>query len=697
MTDPKKTAAIQPESKSTDSPKTVATKTSEKKSPDLKNDTHADKKDNKPVTVGDASKSSDKKKQDEKKKEAKSPVETVEDAKKGNKAAIELQQEALSKAPKNIEEVKEKATENAVGSPAEDAKAKIEATSDKTPREVYDTLKAGKKPKQDDEPKQLTPKQEYVSLADVAIPTPTNLAEACLAGVKRPAKIEEFTVAGNLSSINSVVSVPGQTPDNSELPATIPGSVPGSAVASMLSTNDITMQKTGNHLNPVAGAPSQSSIETPGLLPMGVGTLRLNPVKVPGSPYSVVTVPLDGASRKTNTSYAPALNIPGGGAGAVAPLVVPNLPAVNIPPVPSFDCHQVFVNQPESVVVPPASVSKARSAAAPHMNPVKLAGAPLAIRTPVGEFAHNVFVKLADEGVDTTDLIEHFVNGDSNDSLPKKKKDRKKPTHSNDKKHGQNNKESSGHGCIASEDGPVSDAGASKSVGDSQHVITADESPKEVYQDLADVQKVQQTSPDVDVEPAKEVYEELTHAPPAFYANSLPATFANSAQIRDVHLNPVKVPGGIPGVIQTQQQAVAAPGLDASYVKMPTVNAQNVPGGAFNTVATPGENHLNPVGAAPPSVIQTTPPALFERGIGATSVTNATNALNVLGTCVTVPLNNVPTGLPAQNVPPMANSGQKSRVNVNNANSQNVPGGTVNVQPNSVGTVPQVGAKKARQ
>lgn len=562
----------------------------------------------------------------------------VEDVLNATQKALDLQAEADLKTPKTIDGIVEKANEQnkdpeaLSGSPQGESEKSGDVP--KTPQELYQKLSQLPESPADSTDNEAAQKQ-YISLADVPVVPPTNVAAACLSGVEEPLDLQKSNVV-NAHDSSGATLTPGHS-----------------------------------HLNPIHG--KGNVIETPGYTPRLPGSTRLNPVKVAGNPPSVIDCPYDSSMHYKNSNVQ-SVNVPG--AGLSVPIVTTSIASVNVPPLSGNNNQQVLVNIPGSHNIPPGPTSVARTGTNAHMNPVKLAGAPLVIQTPVttnpgvylniAEIPQSA-IKSGESGVDIvehftndfpqSDLIECFQNGPDIDASDKSNVDSEHSDESSTPNVDSAEPEDESS-TIVSKDANENSKNA-VSIQQSEKIIdTTDKSANETYNELSNVQ-IPQKKTETAIEDGKTVYDKLSNIPKPFVTHS----YVNTPQIRDVHLNPVKNPGTPPNVLETITPQITTPVM--SHTNKPT-NSVCTPPGQYKARAATGNVHLNPVKTPIPNVIHT-PDNISAHVLGSTPV----NSVNVPGQSVTIPLQ-IQNNTQSVNVPPLEENSQN--VNGSGVQSHNVPG-----------------------
>lgn len=662
-----------------------------------------------------------------------SPTEIIDKAVESSKKAIELQNEANLRAPKSPEEIVKKAQEQnknpeaLAGSPQ--GLSEQSQNMPKTPAGLYKKLAEGPKKVEEEYKKKLDEgkagRETYLKLADVPAVPPTNLAAACLTGTDTDNPVKSNIAAAGTSD-NSVIAVPETSPINPVDVLSTPGQASGSSISAIRTTVDLSDSTPGRtHLNPVLTQTSANVIETPGYNPTLPGRIRLNPVKVPGNPPSIVDVPHDGFLAKGKHSNVASLNLPP--SSATVPLALPTMRSVNVPPMAAKNSYQTFVNVPGSINVPPGPTGVARTGTDPHMNPVKLSGAPLVVQTPINVVPNGAVLNIAEthasfDNPNTTaeliehfvvgpdDLIEHFVDGPEPGTSEEEKNASTTPTTGSVTKStvpaDVTNTSTTATNDVTDPENPDSDGDDDENDGDADSDSDSDspdaqteilnpkktpdddsettnvvapkktgeidgETPKEVYKQLQDAQKLEVTEEKKETDEPKEVYKKLQNAQPELVQN------VNASQIRDVHLNPAKTANGFPSVLTAAPAQVAQAVSKLDIVAPPSVS---LPGGG-NTAAkyvastATGNVHLNPAKNSAPSVIHTPDGVL-----AGTGVHSSVNSVNVPGQSITVPLaTGVGSAVQSHNVPPMTTNLQSGPAGSVVGPSTNIPSGPISV------------------
>lgn len=543
----------------------------------------------------------------------------IEDILDATQKALDLQAEADSKTPKDVDGIVEKAKQENKD-PEKLSGSTLGQVAKETPKngkQLLERLTTTPKPHDD-------PQDMYLKLADVPAVPATNVAAACLSGVDKPVDLQKSNIIGIEDTLQ-------------ELP-------PGNA-----------------HLNPI---PEQNNvIDLPGYKTRLPGCTRLNPVKVIGNPPSVIDCPYKSGLKEKHVNIQ-SVNVPG--AGVAIPVVTNCIASLNLPPLADLGVQKTLVNIPGSLNVPPGPASIARTGTNPHMNPVKLQGAPLVINTPVA-IKPESFIHVVESGISATDpnsgsvdIIEHFTlhpddiiehfqnynesNDDSEESTEESVDSTNDPETLVSKDASDENKVNTVTGSCWDSDVDVKNKNVSKDSG------------IKTYETLSNVQNI--SNLDVKQVDAQTVYQDLSNVPSNVQFVS---SVVNTPQVRNVHLNPVKNPGTPPSVLETSSPQVVSP---LAHTNTP-VSSVCVPPGQHMVKTTPGNVHLNPVKTPVPNVIHT--PSVANDAV---TTTTPVNSVNVPGQTVTIPMQ-VHNNTSSVNVPPVATNTQTVGSTVS---SQNVPG-----------------------
>lgn len=559
----------------------------------------------------------------------------IEDILDATQKALDLQAEASTKTPKDVDGIVKKAKQEN-SDPEKLSGSTLGQVAEETPKtseELLERLTTTPKPHDD-------PQDMYLKLADVPAVPATNVAAASLSGVDKPVDLQKSNIIGIEDSLQ-------------ELP-------PGNA-----------------HLNPI---PKQNNVvDLPGYKTRLPGSTRLNPVKVIGNPPSVIDCPYKSGLKKGHVNIQ-SVNVPG--AGVAIPVITNCIASLSLPPLADLGVQKTLVNIPGSLNIPPGPASVARTGTDPHMNPVKLQGAPLVINTPVAikpvSFIHVVEsgVSATDPNTGTIDVIEHFTlhpddiiehftphpDDDSNDNNDENndKSNNDNDDSNNDKSNDDELRNSSNNKPIASDENKINTI-ATDVIGNHSNITQSNQSSDsgiKTYETLSNVQNVSVSNIDVKQVDAQTVYKDLSNVS---LQTQYPSSYVNAPQVRNVHLNPVKNPGTPPSVLETSTPQVVSP---LAHTNTP-VSSVCVPPGQHVVKGTSGNVHLNPVKTPVPNVINT-PPVVNDN----VTTTTPMNSINVPGQTITIPMQ-VQNTTSSVNVPPVTNDIQTVGTAVS---SQNVPG-----------------------